>query len=212
MTKLLMDHPLANCSSAANPNLPGCVDFGSIYTQDSFDQQVNVDEATTKGIELAGLWKFLPQWSVSANYTYTDSEQDSGPNKGRPLTNTPKHMVNSALNWDATNQLRLWLRAEYRSERERFLNHYDSLSAGDKAVYDAVGDLKSYTIFHLGGRYKISEKTSLNATIYNLFDKDFLDGRELAGGYAPYFIQSGRSIDGIIEQGRRLWVSINTEF
>src|SRR5690554_657451 len=58
--------PLANCSSADNPNLPGCVDFGSIYTQESFGQKVNVDEATTRGIELAGLWAFLPQWSVSA--------------------------------------------------------------------------------------------------------------------------------------------------
>lgn len=90
---------------------------------------------------------------------------------------------------------------------------YDSLSATEKTVYDAVGDLKAYTVFNLGGRYKLSDKTTLNATIYNLFDKDFLDGRELStGGYDPYFIQSGRSVDGTVEQGRRLWLSISTEF
>lgn len=203
---------LPNCSSDTNPNLPGCVDFGSIYTQDTFSQLVNVDEAVTQGIELAGRWEFLPAWSISANYTYTDSEQKSGDNKGRPLTNTPKHMVNSALAWQANPNLQFSLKAEYRSERKRFLDRYDSLTANEQAVYDAVGDLKAYTVFHLGGRYKLSEKTTLNATIYNLFDKDFLDGRELSGGYAPYFIQSGQSITGTAEQGRRLWVSISTQF
>jgi outer membrane receptor for ferrienterochelin and colicins len=94
-------------------------------------------------------------------------------------------MVNSAHAWQANPNLQFSLKAEYRSERERFLNTYDSLSADEKAVYDAVGELKSYTVFHLVGRYKLSENTSLNATIYNVIDKDFLDGRELSGGYAP---------------------------
>ncbi|MEX1201559.1 MAG: TonB-dependent receptor [Methylophaga sp.] len=204
--------PLANCSSADNPNLPGCVNFGSIYTQDTFSQLVNVDEAVTRGIELAGRWAFLPEWSVVANYTFTDSEQKSGPNQGQSLTNTPKHMLNTALNWDATTALRLWLRAEYRSERERYLESYADLSSGDQAIYDAVGDLKAYTVFHLGGAYKLSEKTTFNAAVYNVFDKDFLDGRAYADGYAPYYIQSGRSVTGTVEQGRRLWLSVTTEF
>lgn len=210
--KIAEGAPLTNCHAASNPGLPGCVDFGALYDQDTFSQLVNVDEAVTRGLELAGRWEFLPAWSIAANYTYTDSEQKSGPNQGRPLTNTPRHMLNSALNWEASSQLRLWLRAEYRSKRERFLQHYADLSAGDQAIYDVSGDLKSYTVFHLGGAYRISPSTTLNATIYNLFDKDFLDGRGYVGGYAPYYIQSGRSVDGTVEQGRRLWLSITTEF
>lgn len=210
--KISSGSDLANCSSATNPNLPGCVNFGSSYTQDTFSQLVNVDEAITQGIELAGRWEFLPAWSISANYTFSDSEQKSGENKGRPLTNTPRHMINSTLSWDANSDLRLWLKTEYRSERERYLNTYTSLSAAEKTVYDAVGDLKAYALFNLGGRYKLSKATSLNATIYNLFDKNFLDGRALSNGYAPYFIESGRSVTGSVEQGRRLWVSISTEF
>lgn len=211
--KIAEGNAIANCSSATNPNQPGCVSFGSIYTQDTFDQLVNVDEAVTKGIEIAGRWEFVPNWSIAANYTYTDSEQKSGQNKGHPLTNTPKHMLNSSLKWDATNALSLWLKTEYRSKRKRFLSDYDDLAAAQQAVYDAIGDeLKGYTLFHLGGAYKISNKTTLNATIYNLFDKDFLEGRSYSGGYASYYFDSFRSIAGTAEPGRRLWLSITTEF
>lgn len=48
--------PIANCFSATNPNQPGCVSFGSGFTQDSFAQSVNIDEAVTQGLELAGRW------------------------------------------------------------------------------------------------------------------------------------------------------------
>lgn len=203
---------LANCHSAAAPGLPGCVDYGAQYTQDTFSQKMNVDEAVTQGLELAGRWEFLPQWAWAANYTYTHSEQKSGPNKGRPLTNTPQHMVNSTLSWEASPKLSLWLKAEYRSERERYLDKYANLSTSDKAIHDVEDSLKAYTVFHLGGAYQLSPKTTLSASIYNLFDKDFLEGTTYAGGYIPYYIQSGRSVTGTAEQGRRLWVSISTEF
>lgn len=203
---------LANCFSAATPGQPSCVSYGSQYTQGSFSQKMNIDEAVTKGMELAGRWAFLPEWSLATNYTFTLSEQKSGENQGRPLTNTPKHMLNSTLNWDATSKLALWLKAEYRSERERFLDKYTNLSGTNQTIHNVEDKLKAYTVFHLGGAYKMSANTTLSATIYNLFDKDFLNGTTYAGGYVPYYIQSGRSVDGVTEQGRRLWVSITTEF
>jgi len=48
----------------------------------SYAQQINIDEAVTQGLELAASWTFAPAWTLSANYTYTDSEQKSGDNKG----------------------------------------------------------------------------------------------------------------------------------
>lgn len=50
----------------------------------SYAQQINIDEAVTQGLELAASWTFAPAWTLSANYTYTDSEQKSGDNKGEP--------------------------------------------------------------------------------------------------------------------------------
>ncbi|WP_296220132.1 TonB-dependent receptor domain-containing protein, partial [Pseudomonas sp. UBA2684] len=109
--------PLANCNFTANPNQPGCVSFGSSFTQESFAQSINIDEAETQGLELAGGWQFAPAWKLSLNYTYTDSEQKSGINQGAPLTNTPEHMAHARLNWNTTDRLTLWFKGEYRGER-----------------------------------------------------------------------------------------------
>src|SRR5690606_15421620 len=55
-----------------------------------YSQRLNIDEAVTQGAEIASSWQFAPSWKLSASYTYTDSEQKSGANKGAPLTNTPE--------------------------------------------------------------------------------------------------------------------------
>ncbi|BBI52675.1 hypothetical protein HORIV_50960 [Vreelandella olivaria] len=70
-------------------------------------------------MELSTGYQFAPDWRINANYTYTDSEQKSGDNKGEPLTDTPEHAINATLRWQTTAKLYTWLSAEYRSERYR---------------------------------------------------------------------------------------------
>jgi outer membrane receptor for ferrienterochelin and colicins len=177
-------------------------------------QLVNVDEAVTQGLELAAGWQFAPDWKLSGNYTFTDSEQKSGANRGEPLTNTPKHMLNAKLSWNTTEQLTLWLQGEYRSDRARFLSKRENLDPDQQALLDAAGDLKGYELFHLGGSYQVSDNVTLNATIYNLLDKDFTTGTYYNNGadWASDYTQSGRSTDGTLEEGRRLWLSTNIRF
>ncbi|MCH8497670.1 MAG: TonB-dependent receptor [Marinobacter sp.] len=206
-----------NCNSATNPNQPGCISYGPGFTQDEFTRTVNIGEAETSGVELAARWQFAPRWSLAGNYTYTDSEQKSGANKGQPLTNTPRHLVNANLNWQTTERLALWLKGEYRGERARFLDSYDNLSAANQALYDQVGDLEAYSVFHLGATYQPTDRVVLNASIQNLFDKDFTKGKEYTASngnpaWVSSYIQSGRSIDGTLEDGRRLWLSATIGF
>ncbi len=208
---------LANCFSANNPNQPGCVSFGSGFTQDSFSQSTNIGKARTQGLELAASWEFIPRWTVSGNYTYTDSEQRSGDNKGAPLTNMAKHLAFARLNWAANDRLSVWLKGEYRGERARFTDRYASLSAPDKALMDGVGDLDAYAVFHLGGTLRASEHISVTATIYNVFDKDFTKGQYYTTdtgttAWASQYIQSGKATDGTLEEGRRLWLSTTMTF
>ena len=209
--------PLANCNFSANPNQPGCVSFGSGFTQESFAQSVNIGEAETQGLELAGGWQFAPAWKLSMNYTYTDSEQKSGINQGAPLTNTPEHMAHARLSWTTSERLTLWFKGEYRGERARFTDRYENLTAANQALQDQVGDLKAYEVFHLGGSYKASENLTLNATLYNAFDKDFTKGKTYttnngATGWASSYIQAAQSTSGTLEEGRRLWLSANLRF
>lgn len=199
-------------------------------------QQINIDEAVTQGLELAGSWTLAPAWTLSANYTFTDSEQKSGDNQGEPLTNTPEHLANAKLNWQTTERLNLWLKSEYRGERARFTSSYENLAntngtySTNQSIYDTLGKHTSaYTLFHLGGSFKATENLTLNAALYNLLDKDFVNGKAYttyttpnnagnSGGvangtaYGTDYMQSGASTTGTLEEGRRLWLSANLTF
>lgn len=181
---------------AGNYNKTGCTDVGFWANYATFSQQVNVDEAVTRGVEAAARWRFAPDWTLSGNYTYTDSEQKSGAAKGQPLTDTPEHMLNASLRWNATDRMNLWLRGEYRSERFRGLG----------AARDAWGDYKAYELFHLGGSYDVTDRVTVNATIYNLFNKDFVTLKPY-GAPVAYAAEYANN-----QEPRRLWVSVTTTF
>ena len=181
-------------------------------------QKINVDDAVTKGVEFAAQWYFIDNWSIKGNYTYTDSEQKSGDNKGAQLTNTPRHLANASLNWEANDRLNLWLNTEYRGKRSRFTSKYANLDATEKNIYTTLGSkTKAYTLFHLGGSYQATDALAFNATIYNLLNKDFVKGKSYltsAGdiAYGTDYTHSGSSTTGSIEEGRRLWMSATYQF
>ncbi len=199
--KIATGTPVANCTFAASPNRPGCVDVGPWPLIDTFGQAINIDEATTRGLEAHVELPLGEAWSAGANYTFTDSEQKSGAAAGQPLTNTPRHMLNAHLDWAATGRLGLYLRGQYRSSRYR----------GAGLAQDQLGDWKAATTFTLGGRFALSEAVSLNAAILNLTDEDFVE-------YAPYVTNLGTGAIGYAnlhanpDDGRRLWLSMNVDF
>lgn len=179
---------------------------------------INLDSATTQGIEVTSRIDLAEDWSLRMNYTYTDSEIKKNGVKDGPLSDTAKHMANATLRWDANERYSLWLQGEYRGKSRRFDGSPDGYTGSTLEAYEALGDLKGYTIFNLGGQYRVSNNLTLNATIYNLFDKDFLEcktwtdssGDVLCG--SPY-IESGRSTKGVIPStGRAFWLSANMTF
>lgn len=204
--KLASGTPVSNCAfgltqaeyDTADFSGATCVDVGFFPRSATLGQTVNIDKAVTRGAEFAAHVPLAEAWKLQLNYTHTDSEQKSGSGKGAPLTNTPKHLLNSSVNWQATGALGLYLRGEYRSQRYR----------GAGAAQDQLGNYKSYSQFQLGGRYQVNDAVSLNAAIYNLFDKDFVN-------YLPYdnngtvAYANTRSTS---EAGRRLWLSVNVDF
>jgi len=216
--KITSGNGLLNCSFApiidngppvirdeTQNNRPGCVDYGYWPDVDQFSQSVNVDEAVTQGVEAAFRWNFADAWSLNGNYTYTDSEQKSGPEAGLPLYNTPEHMLNAAVRWDVNEKLNLWLRGEYRSERFR---DPDTATSTAKATW---GDYRAYEVFHLGGSYKLNDRVTFNGAIYNLLDKDFVS----YGSYVSNTNTNAVSYTNLYannQEPRRLWVSVTTTF
>lgn len=193
-----------------------CVNLGD-YDQlgyDSYSQKINIDEVDLQGVEAAGRLQISSTWFVSANYTWTDSEQKSGPQEGQPLTNTAEHMANVTLNWDVTSDINLYLQTQLRSDRYR---GWDSNL--DKPLY-----YKNYELLTLGARYRLNEHVTVNARINNLLDEDFTsyttEYNDLNGD-GTYEYLTGRGVVSevvflddynIKDSTRNFWVGVNVRF
>lgn len=154
--------------------------FGSMPTY-----RINVDEAITQGVEWTLDTRLTKALTLTAGYTYTDSEQKSGEYKGAPLTQLPKHQVNANLDWKATERLNPWLRVTYRGEESQPTTgpSQNSLVAPD------------YTFVDMGLSYKVTENLNVKMAVYNLFDEEV-------------------TVDeyGYVEDGRRYWLSLTLGF
>ncbi len=123
-------------------------------------ERINVDRVEMQGVEFTLSHEFNNAVSVTANYTYTNSEQKTGDFAGKPLNRLPKHMANTTLNLDVTPKLTSWTRVNYRGESSEGLNRTSMQEA-----------LPSYTFVDTGISYNINQAISIYAGIYNLLDK-----------------------------------------
>jgi outer membrane receptor for ferrienterochelin and colicins len=193
-----------------------CVNLGSYDAlgYNTYSQKINIDKVDIQGIEAAGRYLINDRWSLRANYTWTDSEQKSGPSAGQPLTNTAEHMANATLDWSAMDDLTFSLQAELRSDRYR---DWDSVL--DRPLY-----YKNYELLNLGVRYDINEHITLFGRVNNLLDENFTsyttDFIDLDGD-GVYTLATGRgAVSEVIftddynvkDPARNFWGSRQTTF
>lgn len=178
---------------------------------------INNDEAKTWGLELTSRVQLAERWALNLNYTWTDSEVTQAGRENGKLSDTAKHIANAQLRWNATEKLDLWLRGEYRGKSRRFDGDPDNLTGNNRLEYEALGDLKGYSLFHLGGAYKVSRNVTINANIFNLFDKDFLDCKPWTNtaGVAQLgcsYFKTAAATKGTVPSGRTFWLAANFNF
>lgn len=214
---LITDGPdVLNCSYTQALNRPGCVNYGSHITQDTFSQSINADEAETKGVELSLMYNILPEWDIKAAYTYMESEITKGENKGSELTSVPKNAFNLTSTFHINDQLDLWIQHEYKSDRKRYSTPQTN---GDAAIiYNATGNkLKGYNLFNLGASYIVNDQVRINGAVNNLIDKDFTSNGQYIdsnGDLANYYdyMSIGAGMSGTYLAGRNYWLSISYDF
>ncbi|MEN8398996.1 TonB-dependent receptor domain-containing protein [Acinetobacter towneri] len=164
----------------------------------------NAEEAEVYGIETGFNWEFIPAWKFGLNYTWTETEIKDSKLGNPPLNDTPEHIVNASLKWQAADYVNLWARGEYRSERARFTSTYENLTAANQKVYDELGDFKSYALFHIGSNFTVNDNWDIGVALYNVFDKDFTDYELIDGSY--YNRHSNT------QEGRRVQLSTTFKF
>ncbi|HDS1534046.1 TPA: TonB-dependent receptor [Stenotrophomonas maltophilia] len=184
-----------------------CVDIGPGWAAlgySTFTQSVNIDKAETRGAELAGHVDLLDTLQLRVNYTWTRSEQTSGPQKGLPITGTTpaKHMANASLNWQLNEAISLSLIGEGRYDRYRD-TLLDANGASQTRYYE------DYTIFHLGGSWKATPWLTVNARVNNLFDKNFVSQSCLLISQSEFNCVDDYATK---DQRRSYWISLNAKF
>lgn len=195
-----------NLSCAQTGGVRPCANLGDyeLLGYGTYAQNINIDQARVRGAEVAGRYEFFDGLAIRANYTYTDSEQLSGAQKGLPLTNTAEHMANATLEWTMSEKFGMQLIGENRSERYR-----GSLDADGNPLY-----YKGYTVWHLAAQYRFNDNISIGGRINNLLDKDFTSFQTLwaqdpqSGAYAPSYLDDYNNKD----KSRNLWLSLNVGF
>ncbi|WP_116367196.1 TonB-dependent receptor domain-containing protein [Parahaliea mediterranea] len=198
-------------SCEATGGVRPCVNLGA-YDQlgySTYSQKINIDEVDLQGVEVAGRYLISERWTLNANYTWTDSEQQSGPEEGRPLTNTAEHMANVTLDWQVLDSLTLTLQGELRSDRYRGWNELL-----DKAQY-----YENYDLWNLGIRYAITDNIALTGRVNNLLDEDFttystdfvdINGDGLYDADSDEVIFTDHY--NVMAAGRNYWLSLQVSF
>ena len=167
----------------------------SVYysiVNDEFLNEVNTNipsstinaDAVYSGVELAGSIALLGDGFGSTglfldiNYLYNNffftSGNDGGVDlDGNTVPGLPEHALNARLKYQHENGHELALTLETSSEL-----YYDY----ENSESDLNPLAPSYAIFHLTGKYQVTEYLSLYGGVRNLFDEEFINSVIVEGG------------------------------
>lgn len=142
----------------------------------------NIGEARIRGVELTGRGQVADDVILTANYTFTDSEQLNGENAGLPLTRSPRHKASLRGDWQRGDKLSLWGNITYNGEEA-------------VAARSGVETYKGYVLADIGAQYRLNDRVTLDGQIRNLLDRQI----------------DSADFDTVIS-GRSLFLAINADF
>ena len=183
---------------------PGDTDQNGANRGWSVSRSTNAEKADIYGIETGFNWEFAPAWKFGMNYTWTETEIKDDALGNPSLTDTPKHILNASFKWQADDNIQLWARGEYRSERTRYLKSYANMTPTEKSVYNTLGDFKSYGLFHIGSNFMVNDNLDVGVALYNVFDKNFIDFEKVGSSYYNNYSNT--------QEGRRVQLSTTFKF
>lgn len=120
-------------------------------------ERVNLDKAVIRGLELNGSWQVLVNLAIKGNFTYLDSEQKSGAEKGAPLAMTPERKASLRAEWAINDRAEAWVASNYYGKE------YQATLSGATAP--------AYTTADVGGSYRVTQSLTLNSAVQNLTNK-----------------------------------------
>lgn len=127
---------------------------------------INIAKAKTNGLEVIAVAKPNNVLSLHANYTFTETKDDSelSTDFGKQLLRRPKHQLNLSSNINLINELNVNIALRYIGKRED--KDFGAFPAQRITMPD-------YLLVNLGANYQLFSNLIVNARIENLFDKKY---------------------------------------
>ena len=144
----------------------------------------NIGKAELRGVEVTFDAKLAEYTTLTANYTFTDTEIKSGQFKGQPLNGMPEHVFNVTVDHDLTDALNIWSRLHVRGETTPYL--------GRSSMSDPI---PGYNFLDVGFNYKFTPSLKGKFGVYNILDEkaedadgeQVLDGRRYGVSFSASF-------------------------
>lgn len=144
----------------------------------------NIGKAELRGVEVTFDAKLAEYTTLTANYTFTDTEIKSGQFKGQPLNGMPEHVFNVTVDHDLTDALNIWSRLHVRGETTPYL--------GRSSMSDPI---PGYNFLDVGFNYKFAPNLKGKLGVYNVLDEtaqnadgeQTLDGRRYGVSFVANF-------------------------
>ncbi len=144
----------------------------------------NIGKAELRGVEVTFDAKLAEYTTLTANYTFTDTEIKSGQFKGQPLNGMPEHVFNVTVDHDLTDALNIWSRLHVRGETTPYL--------GRSSMSDPI---PGYNFLDVGFNYKFAPNLKGKFGVYNVLDEtaenadgeQVLDGRRYGVSFSASF-------------------------
>lgn len=163
----------------------------------------NIDKVQIYGLEFGLKLPLNDALMLSSNYTYTKSKRKGGGEvafngrslDGDPLETTPEHVMNTRLDWQATERLSTYLRWNLTGKAK-----YAAYRNGAMDTRIRPGG----STFDVGGSYQVNKNLALRLAVLNVTDhKTPLD---LRGRY------EGLNGNWMLDEGRRFWLGASLNF
>ena len=136
--------------------------------------KANIGDGYIQGIEFGAAWRFAPQWTAFGNATWMYGRLTNFDSGGTTVQRTyPTRMMpptaQLGLRWDDAEE-RFWCEGVVVRAEDA-----DKLSFGDQRDTSRIppGGTPSFTVAHLRGGWRVSDKTSVDLLIENITDVDY---------------------------------------
>lgn len=187
-----------NSNNTSSMPVPGYTDCPANTSCTTYS---NVDSAKSAGVELGIKSKplftsFIPRGIfLDINYAFTETEQLSGANKGKPLNDIPRHNASSKISYKGQN-FDTYLRWVGKMKTTTANTHRASAAGG--AYFEDTH------VVDLGANYTFSNGITVGAMVNNLFNTNF-----------TRYDLVGTSLNQVYQRilpSRNYWLTIRADF